>query len=274
MKKLLLVLLVLLAVDIWVIADLNHLRKGVKEQRVDGSSNSINLDFVRSTLVAGKPVFGRKIHFHPDNRKVVMGLLGQRAFIHSTRPTQKNLILNEQVNNTSTLVKPLELTKKKLDPWFITGFTDADGCFMVGLFASSNYRTGYQVQAIFKISLDNKDYDLICQIKDYFGVGSITKHGSSSLQYTVKSLKNFSVIISHFDKYPLISQKWADYELFKLAVSLLKNKEHLTKEGFNKIISIKASMNLGLSDELKLAFPDIHSASRPLLLDRGVIDPN
>ncbi len=260
----------------WVIAHLNQIfsLKSVKDQRVDGSSDSRNLVSVRCTLVAGKPVFGRKIHFHPDNRKVVMGLLGQRAFIHSTRPTQKNLILNEQVNNTSTLVKPLELTKKKLDPWFITGFTDADGCFMVGLFASSNYRTGYQVQAIFKISLDNKDYDLICQIKDYFGVGSITKHGSSSLQYTVKSLKNLSVIISHFDKYPLISQKWADYELFKLAVSLLKNKEHLTKEGFNKIISIKASMNLGLSDELKLAFPDIHPASRPLLLDRGVIDPN
>ncbi len=63
---------------------------------------------------------------------------------------------------------------------------------------------GYQVQAIFKISLHNKDYDLLCQIQDYFGVGSITKHGSTTLQYTVKSLKDLSIIISHFDKYPLI----------------------------------------------------------------------
>jgi LAGLIDADG endonuclease len=93
---------------------------------------------------------------------------------------------------------------------------------------------GYQVQAMFKISLHNKDYDLLCQIKDYFGVGSITKHGSTTLQYTVKSLQNLSIIISHFYKYPLISQKRADFELFKLAVSLLKNKQHLTKKGLKK----------------------------------------
>lgn len=33
-------------------------------------------------------------------------------------------------------------------------------------------------------------------------------------------------------------------------------------------------MNLGLSDELKLAFSGISSVSRPLLLDTGVKDPN
>lgn len=33
-------------------------------------------------------------------------------------------------------------------------------------------------------------------------------------------------------------------------------------------------MNLGLSDELKLAFPGISSVSRPLLLYTGVKDPN
>ena len=63
------------AADIWEIAVLSHPRfksiginiQGVKEQRVDGSSKSRNLDFVRCTLVAGKPVFGRKIHSHSDN---------------------------------------------------------------------------------------------------------------------------------------------------------------------------------------------------------------
>jgi hypothetical protein len=59
-----------------VIAYLNQ-AKPVKEQRVDGSSDYTNLDSVRFTLVAGKPVFGRKIHFHPDNHRVVMGLLGK-----------------------------------------------------------------------------------------------------------------------------------------------------------------------------------------------------
>lgn len=37
------------------------------------------------------------------------------------------------------------------------------------------------------------------QVKDYFGVGSITEHGNTTLQYTVKSLKDLDIIISHFD---------------------------------------------------------------------------
>ena len=78
---------------------------------------------------------------------------------------------------------------------------------------------GYQTQAIFKITLHNKDFNLLSQIKDYFGVGTITKHGNTTLEYRVKSLKDLDVILSHFEKYPL-SQKWSDYELFKLAISL------------------------------------------------------
>lgn len=95
---------------------------------------------------------------------------------------------------------------------------------------------GYQVQAMFKINLHKKDYDLLCY-KDSFGLESITKHESTTIQYTVKSLKNLSIIISHFEKYPLISQKWADYELFKLAVLLLKDKKHLTKQGLKKYLA-------------------------------------
>jgi hypothetical protein len=34
--------------------------------------------------------------------------------------------------------------------------------------------------------------------------------------------------------------------------------------GFNKILSIKASINLGLTDKLKLAFPEILAIEKPL----------
>lgn len=49
----------------WVIADLNQVIP-VKEQRVDGSS-VFNKITVRYTLVAGKPVLGRKIILFPYN---------------------------------------------------------------------------------------------------------------------------------------------------------------------------------------------------------------
>jgi hypothetical protein len=72
-------------------------------------------------------------------------------------------------------------------------------------------------------------------------------------------------IIDHFEKYPLITQKCADYELFKQAVEKIKRKEHLTEEGLKKIVAIKASMNNGLSSELKLAFPSIIPVPRPVV---------
>jgi hypothetical protein len=35
---------------------------------------------------------------------------------------------------------------------------------------------------------------------------------------------------------------------------LISHKEHLTPEGLRKLVAIKASMNQGLSDELKASF--------------------
>ncbi|KAF3207384.1 hypothetical protein TWF191_001049 [Orbilia oligospora] len=48
-------------------------------------------------------------------------------------------------------------------------------------------------------------------------------------------------------------------------------KEHLNQDGLRKIVSIKAALNRGLlSDDLKLAFPDITSTERPLITDNSV----
>jgi hypothetical protein len=112
-------------------------------------------------------------------------------------------------------------------------------------------------------------------IKSYFGeTGNILKQGKDSVQYRVASLKDLTnVIIPHFNKYPLITQKKADFILFKKVVDLMNNKEHLTLEGLQKIIAFKASLNLGLSDELKGAFPDIVPIERSLVQDQKILDP-
>lgn len=41
------------------------------------------------------------------------------------------------------------------------------------------------------------------------------------------------------------------------------SKEHLTCEGLQKILSLKASMNNGLPEKLKAAFPVITPSERP-----------
>jgi hypothetical protein len=105
------------------------------------------------------------------------------------------------------------------------------------------------------------------------GIGKIYSHGSM-VHYRVNSLKDLLVLIAHFDKYPLITQKRADYELFKMVILLISQKEHLRIEGLTKIVAIKAYLNLGLSDELKVVFPNIIPVPKPLVKDQNIQDPH
>jgi len=66
----------------------------------------------------------------------------------------------------------------------------------------------------------------------------------------------------------------ADYILFKQALELIKHKKHLTHEGLEKIINIKASMNLGLSYYLKAAFPNTIPQLRPWIENKKIEYPN
>src|SRR5436853_6845947 len=76
--------------------------------------------------------------------------------------------------------------------------------------------------------------------------------------YRVNKLNNIiNIIIPHFDKYSLIIQKQSDYKTFKNIVELINKGEHLNKNGIIKIINLKAVLNKGLSEKLRINFPGI-----------------
>lgn len=82
------------------------------------------------------------------------------------------------------------------------------------------------------------------------GIGAIYYNNKrDSANFMVGSLeKILDVIIPHFDKYPLITQKLGDYILWKKVVMMIKHKEHLSLDGLQTIINIRAAINLGLSE--------------------------
>jgi hypothetical protein len=141
------------------------------------------------------------------------------------------------------------------------------GCFGIIVVKKSDLKLGWEVRPIFSISLHKKDLALLKRIKAFFGdYGRITeKHGESTNQYVVTGRDALTVIVSHFDTYPLVSKKFADYLLFKKAFELYLQKAHLTSKGLQEILSIKASLNLGANLELKKSFPDLVPAPRPLV---------
>lgn len=212
----------------------------VKEQRVDGNCIISRNIMLRYTLTGFERSYRNRI---PTT------LLANNIKFYST-----SSINDSRESNTNLIID---------DPNFLTGFTDAEGSFVLSITKSDNVKSGWVIKPRFSIGLHKKDRFILEAIKNYLGVGEIYTQGIDSAQYRVFSIKDLQLVIDHFDKYPLISQKFGDYSLFKQAYLLLINKEHLTPEGLLKIIAIRASINNGLSESLKEAFPSIIPVIRP-----------
>lgn len=217
----------------------------VKEQRVNGSWCGINLSHLRCTLLGFERSYQVKI---PSNQ-----------------------IIQRQLYST---VSNLDNSKLPLDPWFISGFSDAEGCFLVLIRKSQKNLLGWQLEVNFTINLHVRDLDLLKLFKAYFGVGRIGKERNGCCDFTIGSLDQIiTKVIPHFDKYPLKTNKYSDYLLFKKVVMIMQRREHLTAEGLQKIINIRASLNRGLTPLLLEAFPNTVALARPLLPLSIKLDP-
>ena len=87
-----------------------------------------------------------------------------------------------------------------------------------------------------------------------------------SVEFRVSSLDELLTgVIPHFDKYELITRKYGDFNLFKKIVLMKAQKLHLTSEGLQEIVNLRATLNLGLSSGLKAAFPNTNPVPRPEL---------
>ena len=188
-------------------------------------------------------------------------------------------IIPSRLYSTSLLKKDTFFNNNKLlnlDGNFIAGFTDGEGCFRVRISKSSERKTGWKVEAIFQIGLHKKDLAILQLIQKAFGgIGSISKMSKKGVMFKVSSIKNLNeIIIPYFMRYPLLTSKQVNFELLKKVVDLINKKEHLTREGIQKIVAIRASMNLGLSDELLVAFPDVKPVLIPSTNENKIKDPN
>ena len=169
----------------------------------------------------------------------------------------KNKIIRLYSSNTSNYPRYNLNNTYYLNPYYITGLVDAEGCFTTSIYKDCRMKTGWQVKPIFQLNLHKKEIKILEAVQKTWGVGKIYKHGQDSFMYRVSSLKNLRVITNHFDNYPLITQKLADYLLFKQSIDLIQKKLHLTEQGLLKLVGIKSVLNWGLSEKFKETFPNM-----------------
>jgi len=103
--------------------------------------------------------------------------------------------------------------ENKLDPDWVTGFVDAEGCFSVIVEISEICKR--KVRISFEINLHEKDKDILYKIKSFFGVGAVYIRSDRKLAvYRVTNVNYIKdIIIPHFTNYPLISKKRIDFLL-------------------------------------------------------------
>lgn len=138
-----------------------------------------------------------------------------------------------------------------LEPSYITGLVDGEGCFCISISKHKTNKNGFEVRPMFEIEMIIEDKPLLEQIRRFFDCGHIyelhyERYGwRPHVKYAVKSQKDIGEkIIPFFKKYSLKSKKRKDFVYFCKAFALIKSKNHLNYEGLASLREIQSKMNL------------------------------
>jgi hypothetical protein len=170
--------------------------------------------------------------------------------------------------------------RSSVNPWFLTGLVDAEGSFVVHIVKDDSRKLGCFVLASFELALNVKDRLLLDLLQETMGnIGNIYYNPQDdTYKYKVSNIEGLNnFVIPHFQKYPLLTQKKVDFEIFVKIIQIMYKKEHLTAKGLQEIINLKSSLNLGLSIGLSKKLSDsfkVEPVERPKFTPTFISDPS
>jgi len=139
--------------------------------------------------------------------------------------------------------------RKKLNPWYVSGFIDGEGSFSIGIGKHKTLKRGIEVRCQFEIELRADDREILERICITLGCGrlydcSYERYGwYPHVKYKIGSTKEIEEFLFPFlDRYPLQAKKAKDCQIFKEVIQMYRRKEHLTEKGFQKIIDLRKRM--------------------------------
>ena len=155
----------------------------------------------------------------------------------------------------STITPITILFKPNLTNAWLSGFTDAEGCFNVALTTRSGTKSGFRVHLRFL--LDQKDAEsFLNQIKDLFGYGAVNLRGKTEnvYRYYCDSFIGLKTVCNYFHAFPLKSMKATSFTNWYKVYIMVINKEHLTPEGLEKVREIKKTINVKNMESRKTGY--------------------
>ena len=118
--------------------------------------------------------------------------------------------------------------KLNLDNAWLSGFTDAEGCFTSCTSVSKS--TGQAITTVRYIISQKDDIEFSKDLAHKIN-GYVTHVKSYNGYNTVVNFSKLNKIILYFKNYPLKTKKFISYKRWLKIFELVKNKKHLTTEG-------------------------------------------
>ncbi len=133
--------------------------------------------------------------------------------------------------------------QERLDTNWVVGFVDGEGCFHVSINRMHKMSLGWQVLPEFRVVQHQRDEQILRELKEYFGFGSVTVNHGDRKEFRVRGLDNLNKLSRFFKNHPLKTSKQKNFELFSKILELMNNDEHLSREGLVKIANLASRMN-------------------------------
>ena len=141
--------------------------------------------------------------------------------------------------------------------FYIAGFTDGEGSFNVSLKKRNDYVGEWKITASFNIS--QKDRVILSWIKKILGCGTLRERQDGVVYFEVTNITSLKEkIIPFFIKFNFISsRKKTNFSIFKKIIEIMFKREHLTKEGFEKVLQLREVLNEGKGRKRKYDLSDV-----------------
>ncbi len=128
---------------------------------------------------------------------------------------------------------------------YLSGYFDGEGCFTVSISPRAKLKVGWEVRPSVSVSQNEDRSQVLHMVESYFGCGSIRSDpGDKTVKWEVRSLQLIRErVIPHFEDWPILSAKQADFLGFAAICERMTRGEHLRNAGLVEIVKIAAEMN-------------------------------
>ncbi len=180
----------------------------VKEQRVDGNW------YVKSDLMYLRCTLGGS----ERNRGIKLSFNMQQCWNSRVKIPSKQLDL-----------KTFSTYNSFVNPGLWSGLIDAEGSFSLIVTKDETRKLGWRTEIKFQMGLHTKDLNLLYLLQQQLGaIGCIhLAQNREIVNYTINSIEDINKLILYLEKYPLLTQKAADFSWFFFFLKKKNKRQHL-----------------------------------------------